>query len=611
MIRSLLLTWCIILSHYALQAQVRFSASAPKSVPENQNFNLTFTIENASGSNLKLPSLNDFTLLGGPNTSSSMQIINGAVSQSASYTYVLRPKRQGTFKIGRATVEVGGNTLESNEVTIVVTAPSAQQPSQQGNSYGNSESPPQNAEDLAKQLKNDVFVKVLLSRNSVYKGELLTATYRLYFRQNLNGFNLSKAPSMEGFWSKEVELDPNRKQTVEIYNGQRYYVLDILKYNLYPQRSGMLQITPAEISTSAQVVVQSKSRDPFESFFNMGMTQEVPLKLKTEVVTINVKELPQEGKPAGFAGAVGKFNYETSLSATESKTDDAVTYSIKISGSGNLNLVDAPPLQVPAGFEVYDPKLKEKIANSEAGVSGWKQYDYLLIPRLPGEFTIGGESFSYFNPSTGKYEIINTPAFPLKITGEPSKNSNANAASSVSQRGVAVLGEDIRYIKTTAPAFGTTRVSFFGSVGFVALYALPFLAFFGLLAVRRRKDSLAADLIGSRRRKALKLAKNRLLAAEKGLADKAKRKFYDEVSRATWGYLSDKLNMDTSSLSKESVEEQLLAKNVKPETISRLNRLINACELSLYAPAADDAEMKINYANALNLIADLEDEISN
>lgn len=611
MIRTLLIISCIILSHHASQAQVRFSVAAPKSVPENQNFNLTFTIENASGTNLKLPALNDFTLLGGPNTSSSMQIINGTVSQSASYTYVLRPKRQGTFKIGRATVEVGGNTLESNEVTIIVTAPSAQQPSQQGNGYGNTESTPQNAEDLARQLKNDVFVKVLLSRNSVYKGELLTVTYRLYFRQNLNGFNLSKAPSMEGFWSKEVELDPNRKQTVETYNGQRYYVLDILKYNLYPQRSGILQITPAEISTSAQVVVQSKSRDPFESFFNMGMTQEVPLKLKTEVVSINVKELPAEGKPAGFAGAVGKFNYETSLSATESKTDDAVTYTIKISGSGNLNLIDAPPLQVPDGFEVYDPKVKEKIANSESGINGSKQYDYLLIPRLPGEFTIGGGSFSYFNPSTGNYETINTPAFPLKITGEPSKNVNSNASSYISQHGVTVLGEDIRYIKTTAPSFGTSEVSFFASVGFVALYVLPFLAFIGLLAVRRRKDSLAADITGSRRRKALKLAKDRLLSAEKGLASKEKRKFYDEVLRATWGYLSDKLNMDTAALSKEAVEEKLLAKEVKPETISRLNKLINACELSLYAPAADDAEMKIDYANALNLIADLEDEIRN
>ncbi|MBX7108178.1 MAG: BatD family protein [Chitinophagales bacterium] len=607
----MLITACLILLQHSSSAQVRFSASAPKSVPENQNFNLTFTIENANGSNLKLPSLNDFTLLGGPNTSSSMQIINGAVSQSASYTYVLRPKRQGTFKIGKATVEAGGNTLESNELTIIVTAPSAQQPSQPGNSYGNNESAPQNTEELAKQLKNDVFVKVLMSRNSVYKGELLTATYRLYFRQNLNGFNLSKAPSLEGFWSKEVELDPNRRQTVETYNGQRYYVLDILKYNLYPQRSGILQITPAEIATSAQVVVQSKSRDPFESFFNMGMTQEVPLKLRTDVVTVNVKELPDEGKPAGFAGAVGKFNYETSLSATESRTDDAVTYTIKISGVGNLNLIDAPPLQLPDGFEVYDPKVKEKIANNESGISGSKQYDYLLIPRMPGEFTIGGGSFSYFNPSTGRYESINTPAFPLKITGEPSQNVNGNASTYVSKRGVAILGEDIRYIKTTMPPFGQSTAVFFGSTGFIALYTLPFLAFFGLLAVRRRNESLAADITGSKRRKAMTVARKRLLVAEKGLAQKEKKKFYDEVSRAIWGYLGDKLNIDPADLSKEMVESRLMEKQVIPATINRLQELLSACEISLYAPSTGDLEMKTDYASALNLIADLEDEIRN
>ncbi|MGB3076963.1 MAG: BatD family protein, partial [Chitinophagales bacterium] len=476
-----------------VHAQVRFSATAPKSVPENQNFNLTFTVENANGGNLKLPSLNDFSLLGGPNTSSSMQIINGSVSQSASYTYVLRPKKQGTFKIGAATIEVGGNTMQSNELSITVTAPSSQQQTQQGNTYNQQQQEPQSNADLAKQLKDDVFVRVLLSRSAVYKGELLTATYRLYFRQNLNGFTLSKAPSLDGFWSKEVELDPNRKQAVEIFNGQKYYVIDILRYNLYPQRSGTLQITPAEISTSARIVVQSKSNDPFENFFNMGQAQDVPLKLKTEAASVNVKDLPEDGRPGDFTGAVGKFNFETSLSATETKTDDPVTYTIKISGSGNLSLIDAPSVQLPGGFEVYDPKVKEKISNNETGISGSKQYDYLIVPRLPGDFKIGGQNFSYFDPASGKYVTINAPEFPLKITGEPSKNANTGSSSYTAQRDISMLGEDIRYIKTSVPEFDSDQNSFFGSAGFIALYTFPFLAFIGLLAVRRKNENLAAD----------------------------------------------------------------------------------------------------------------------
>lgn len=600
---------CLSMSAIAATAQVRFSASAPSSVAENQNFNLTFTLENANGRNLRPPSLSDFTVLGGPNTSSSMQIINGSVSQSASYTYVLRPKQQGSFKIGKASIEANGTTYESNELTIQVTAPSAQQPAQQGNGYSRRQDEPQSNEDLARQLKDDVFVKVFLSKNAVYKGELLTATYKLYFRQSLNGFTLSEAPSLDGFWSKEVELDPNRKQTIEVVNGQRYNVLDILKYNLYPQRSGTLRITPAEISTSARVVVQSRSNDPFENFFNMGQAQDVPLTLKTQAVTVEVKDFPTAGKPADFAGAVGKFNYETSLSASESKTDDPVTYSVKISGSGNLNLIDAPSLQFPPGFEVYDPKVKEKISSTAAGVSGSKQYDYLVIPRLPGDYQIGGQSFSYFDPVSEKYVVINSPDFSLKITGEPSKNVNSGASSYVAQQNVSLLGEDIRYIKTSVPKFDSDRSGFFGSAGFIALYTLPILAFIGLVAVRRRNETLAADITGSRRRKALKVAKKRLRVAERNLAHKEKKQFYDEVSKAIWGYLGDKLNIDMAGLSKETVGDELAKRTVKPETISRMKDLLNSCELSLYAPSTGDAEMKIDYSTALNLIADLEDEI--
>ncbi|HYV91813.1 MAG TPA: BatD family protein [Chitinophagales bacterium] len=586
-------------------AQIHFTASAPKSVAENQNFNLSYSLENAGGSNLKLPSLNDFTLLAGPSTSSSMQIMNGAVSQSMTYTYTLRPKQQGTFKIGKATIEVNGSVIESNELTIQVTAPSSNPQARQNQS----EEQETSTADLAKQLKDDVFVKVNLSRNSVYKGEMLSATYKLYFRRNLNGYSLTKAPALDGFWSKEIELDPKRRQTVENFNGKQYYTVDILKYNLYPQRSGTLQVSPAEISTSAQVVVQSKSRDPFDNFFNMGQTENVPLTLKTDVVTVTVKDLPENGKPKDFAGAVGKFNFETSLSGKESKTDDPVTYSIKISGDGNLSLIEAPSVQLPSGFEVYDPKVKEHITNSESGMSGSKQYDYLIVPRQPGDYKIGGQSFSYFDPATGKYTTISTPEFPLKITGEPSKNVNSNSSSYTTQQGVSMLGEDIRYIKTSVPSFDKNSKPFFASAGFIALFSFPFLAFIGLIAVRRRNEDLAADITGMKRRRALKVARRRLRVAEKNLAHREQKKFYDEISRALWGYLGDKLNIDMAELSKETVAEKLFVRNVKPETISKLQNLISTCEISLYAPSADDTEMKIDYTTALNLIADLEDEI--
>ncbi|HUM46550.1 MAG TPA: BatD family protein [Chitinophagales bacterium] len=612
----LLFTISFLINYPSSSAQVKFYVSAPKSIPENQNFNLVYTIENANGSNLRLPLLSDFSLLGGPNSSTSMRIINGAVSQSASYTYVLRPKQQGTFKIGKATIVVNGNTIESNELTIEVTAPASQPQTQRSNPYNQpQQQEPQSDDDLIKQLKDDVFVKVILSRSSVYKGEMLSATYRLYFRHNLNGFNLSKAPALEGFWSKEADLDPKRKQTVETVNGKQYYAIDILKYNLYPQRSGTLQISSAEISTVAQVTLRSQSRDPFDDFFNnsfsdfFGQTKNVPLTLKTGVSTVVVKELPEDGRPADFTGAVGKFNFETALSAQESKTDDPVTYTIKISGNGNLSLIDAPAVQLPSGFEVYDPKVKENINNGVSGISGSKQYDYLIIPRLPGDYKIGGQAFSYFDPAEEKYVTINPPEFSLKITGEPSQNVNTGTSSYVTQQDVMQLGEDIRYIKTAVPAFDKNSKPFFGSAGFIALYAFPFLAFMGLIAIRRRNEKLAADITGTKKRRALKIAAKRLRFAEKNLSQGEKKKFYDEVSRALWGYLGDKLNIDMAELSKESVDEKLFARNVKPGTTVRLQQLINTCEVSLYAPSADATEMKMDYKTALNLIADLEDEI--
>jgi hypothetical protein len=243
----------------------------------------------------------------------------------------------------------------------------------------------------------------------------------------------------------------------------------------------------------------------------------------------------------------------------------------------------------------------------DAGLSGSRQYDYLIIPRMPGDYSIGGQSFSYFDPASEKYVTINTPAFPLKITGEPSKNVNPNASTYTSQQQISTFGEDIRYIKTSAPSFNKDEHSFFGSAGFIALYALPFFAFIGLIAVRRRNESLAADITGSKRRKALRLAKKRLRYAEKNLVGHDKKKFYEEVSEAIWGYLGDKLNIDMAELSKDTVAEKLMARNVKAETISRLQSLLNSCEVSLYAPAGD-AEMKIDYTTALNLIADIEDE---
>jgi BatD DUF11 like domain len=597
--------------------QAKFSMSAPRSVPVNQNFQLNITLENANGSNLRLPATNDFQVLSGPNTSSSMQWVNGTVTQSVTYSYILKPKQEGTFKLGKASITVSGVNMESNELTIEVGKPAAaQQQQRQRDPFSDpffnqqqDEEPEAPQADLSKQLKDDVFMRLTVTRGSVFKGEMLTATYKLYFRQNLEGINISKAPAFDGFWSQEVELDPKRRPTIETLNGKQYNTIEVLKYNLYPQRAGNLQVPPAELSTVAQVAVRSRSRNIFDDFFNMGRAQQVPLTLKSEGAAVSVKDLPEAGKPADFTGAVGKFNFETSISTKDGKTDDPLTYTVKISGTGNLKLIEAPTLNLPSAFEVYDPKVKENITNSPAGTTGSKQYDFLIIPRQPGDYKIDKHVFSYFDPSAAKYITINSPEYNLKITGAPSKNPNTANNNSVSQQNISLLGQDVRYIKTNTPVFDKNGNDFFGSFGYYALYSSPFLLFIGLIAMKRRNEDLAADVIGAKRRRALKLAKKRLTIADKHLRTNDKKPFYDEVSRAIWGYLGDKLNIDMAELSKDNVEEKLTGRAVKPETIANLKNLINTCELALYAPVGENGEMKKNYETALNLIADIEDEI--
>lgn len=595
-------------------AQTRLYIEAPKSVAANQQLQVNFVIENGGGE-LKLPDLSAFDVLGN-SRSDGTTIVNGSVTRFIKFIYVLRPKKEGTFKIGKALLKTEGVSLESNEVSIQVGPPIAAQKQQQRRDpfddpffddvFGRKQQAPQvNMQELEKQAKKDVFMRLIVSKGDVYKGEMLTATYRLYFRQNVGGLEAEKVPSFEGYWSQEIKMPPNQRPIQEKVNGVMYNTLDVVKYNLYPQRAGKVPVTGGKFKAVAVIPVATQSRSAFD--FGRNYMQQVPLDFNIPDAIVNVKELPEDGKPENFSGVVGKFTYEVKLSSSETKTDEPVTYTTKISGSGNLKFVEAPAMDFPESFEVYDPKVKENIAGNESGYSGSKQYDYLLIPRQPGEYKIDVQPFSYFDPATAKYYVLKSPEFTVKVTGEPSTNPNTNAP--VAQSEVSLLKQDIRYIKIQAPEFTKGGNTLYGTVGYVAALASPLLLFIGLVAVRRRNENLAADIIATKRRRALKLAKKRLTIAEKHLSKGEKKEFYNEVSRGIWGYLADKLNIDMSGLSKDAVEEQLQTKQVSTETIDKLKALLSTCELALYAPVGEGSEMKLNYETALNLIADLEDEI--
>lgn len=609
--------------------QAKFYAQVnPKSVPVNQQFQLTYVIENAEGRNLKLPNLDDFQILAGPQTSQSVQWINGNMTQSVSYTYFLKPKKEGNFKIGKASVNISGATVESNELSLSVLAPSQQnaQSNQRSNHpfgfdpfedpfddpfdifnqrRGSREPEPQVSEsDLEKQIQENVFLRLTADKSSVYEGEHLTASLKLYYRLNFGNVQMSTAPKFDGFWNQEIPIDPNQKPKVEKINGKEFYVLDVQKYDLYPQRAGTLKITPAELSMVVQAQIQNRSRGIFDIFG--PQVKNLNYKAQSKAININVKSLPENDKPASFAGAVGQLKMESSLSKKEGKTDEAITLSLKISGSGNLQTIDIPKPDVPEEFEVYDPKTKESIS----GMSGYKQADYLLIPRQPGSFKITAPAFSYFDPNLGKYVSFATKEFSLEVSGEPSVlASSTPPGESTSKESIQQLGADIRFIKTNKEEFRTSR-SFIGSGLDYGLMLSPVLLFFMAFVYKQKVDKDNSDIIGMKVRKANKVAKKRLSAASVLLKNKANKLFYDEISRALQGYLSDKLLIPVADLSRDTIAETLNNKGVDSVLVDNTLKLLETCDFALYANNSDAASMHQQYDMAVNIISSLDEKLA-
>lgn len=602
--------------------QVRFYGQFnTKSTPLNQNIQLSYTIENAEGQNLKLPNLNDFHLLSGPHTSQSMQWVNGNMSQSVSYSYILKPKKEGSFKLGKASINIGGTTLESNELTIQVTAASQQNAQQQQRkNYDPFEDPfsndpfdmfaqqqeeptVSNEGDIDKQVRENLFLRMTTSKNKVYVGEHITATLKLYYRLNFGNTQMAKAPRFDGFWSQEVTMDPNQKPRVEKVNGQDFYVIDVQKYDLYPQRAGNLQISGTELSMIVQAQVQSRRRSVWDMFGGPQL-KNIQYKPTSNAINILVEELPNDGKPTDFSGAVGQFEMEAKLSNNKAKTDEAVTLSIKLKGTGNLKTIELPKPTLPDGFEAFDPKTKESIG----GASGSKQADYLLIPRQPGQYKIEAIPFSYFNPETGKYVSLKSNEFDINVEGAPSKSIVENHPAIPNSNQVKELGKDIRYIKTQV-AFDDADMQFIGSPLHYGLMLSPILLFIGAFAFKKRKLAENSDIVGTRIKKATKMARKRLEVASKHLKSNQPKLFYDEVSRAILGYLSDKLQIPAADLSKENIVAKLVAKNIDQVQIDAVKKTLEHCDIALYSNQDSSADMNAQYQEAIQLITSLDQKL--
>jgi hypothetical protein len=486
-----------------------------------------------------------------------VQIINGKVTQDVaySYTYYLQANKAGKYTIAPAQIQVNGKVYTSNSLSIEVVG---------ANSAGSNNNQPKD-NNIADVSGNSLFVRVEVNKTSVFVGEQIIARVRIFTQESLAGFESSKLPNFSGFMTQEISSPTQINLQRENVNGQVYDVGILKELILFPQKSGEIIIEPADIVC----VIRKKVRQP--SFFDSGM-RDFSKEIKSPPVKIQVK-LPPANKPDNFSGAVGSFEMQASLDKTDVKTNEPVTLKIKISGNGNVKLVEAPKVDIPSDFEAYKPEAKTNISNTLAGQSGNKTFEYLFIPRHAGEFKIPPISFCFLDVKTGQYKTIQSPEFPITVQKGQETEGQVQLLRP-DKENLKTLDVDIRFIKTDVFKLHEQGHIFSGSLSFYLLYVFPLLILIILFIVRRKQIKENANLAQVKHRKASKISKSRLKKASAHMKNNEREHFYNEVLRATWGYLSDKLGIPLSELTKDNVVETLLKKNISSDLLTFL-RLAN------------------------------------
>jgi hypothetical protein len=598
---ALLVVLAVLAAAPAVLAQdAAFTASVDRTtLATTDQFQVTFSLNGSSaGKSFQPPPFNDFLVLSGPNQSTSMQFINGSMSASVSYNYVLQPKAEGKFTIGPASIEYDGRTLRTQPIAVTV-AKGAARPKQ---------SQPGDDGDVGRQIGDNLYLKAAVDKSRIYQGEQLTVTYKIYTRVSVVNYQITKVPALTGFWSEDVDVPKQIQLTTETVNGKQYRVGILKKVALFPQRSGALEIDPMEVECVVQMQSNRRSNDLLDQFFNgFGNIRNVNYKVRSEVVKVAIAPLPPSGVPAGFHGAVGKYSMDVWLDKRKTSTNEPVTLKVKITGRGNIKLLEAPEVNVPPDIERYDPKVSDNIAKGGEVISGSRTFEYLLIPRHAGEQQIPAIRFGYFDLEKKEYAALTGPAFTIDV----SKGADvaASGATGLGKEDVRLLGEDIRFIKSGETSFRTAGSSFVGSSLFYLLAVSPVVAFIGFLSFLRRRERTLGDVAGLKNRRARKVAQKRLAEAKKFLDASKKEEFYAETSRAMFGYIADKLAIPPASLSLETIRRTLGERGVKDDLVERVAKALEQCEFARFAPAVGSVQMDGMYREAADLISTMEDMI--
>lgn len=592
------------------------TTSAPSTVEVGDKFRVQFTVNTQGASHFTPPDFKGFEVIYGPSTSSqsSFQIINGRTTQSSSitYTFVVLCSVAGTYTINPASVTVDGTVIKSNPVKVKVLSigqgGSSQGQQQSSGSHSSSQQgSPQTSRPVTSGSNistNDLFMTATLSRTNVYEQEAVLLTYKIYTLVNLTQLE-GKLPTLDGFQIQEVSLPRNKNFQLEQYNGRNYRSVIWSQYVLFPQKSGDLVIP--SITYEGTVVVRARNIDPIDAFFN-GITgmQEMTKHITTPRLVMHVSPLPN--KPANFSGAVGQFSISSSLSPQEVDANDAVTLRLNVKGVGNMKLINTPEVAFPKDFETYDAKVNDKFSLTRSGLSGSKEFEYLVVPRHAGTYTIPATDFVYFDIESRTYKTLQTEPYTLKVNKGAGGNAHT-ADYSNNQQDVTELNQDIRYIKQGDVTLYQHGEQLWGTTRYALYYAVPFILFIAALVIGYKRMAAANDSVRVRGRKANKTALKRMKKANKLLADKKQSEFYDEVLRAMLGYVADKLNIPQERLSKDNIQSELTASNVSQEHIAAFIKTLDDCEFARYAPGDATTNMESVYNSAIRIITQMEGSI--
>lgn len=548
----------------------------------NQRLRIEFAINKQGADNFKPPSFTNFKIVGGPSQSVSQSWINGKASFSQSYTYVIEPKRKGELMIAAASIEIGGKTLESEPIKIIVL---------------DAVEIPKDPNDPNYIAEQNIHLVAEISKSNPYIGEGVYLEHRLYISQNIGvqDFTVTESPQYAGFWNQDINIVRFNGAKTGKFNGEDYRYVVLKKALLIPTKSGKLTIDPMKMDIIVSVPTGRGD------FFGNAITSNIKKEFSSAIKTITAKDFPIEGKPADFKGAVGDFTFDVSLNKNALKANETSQIKVEIKGKGNLKLFELPSIETPAELEIYQPERKEEVKINTSGMQGAVSDLYTVVPQYKGKYKIPDVSFSYFNPNDKKYHTITTEdVFVDVLEGKELVNSNAN---SIQKQGIQTTGENFRYIQTKSSFSLNESSDFFKSNLFYLLLFLPLLAIPVGIFIAKKNEERNNDIVGNKQRRAERLAKKYLSEAQKQLGKK--EAFYEALERALHNYLKAKLGIETSEISKERITEILREKKADTSTINQFIEVLKSSDFARYTPTTD-TEMKAEFERAKQVIIQLD-----